>query len=339
MKKVILYDDIREMDFKPNELLNTYMQITKKDVKEYFAKAGGLEDCDCPACRAKRGKASFSKFGFDYFECANCGTMYVSPRPTDEAIDGYYKNSSASKYWKKTLSKSTEFKRKEKINRPRMQWVVDTVQEYLKGAKNYLDINTNDKLAVDEIAVMGLFEEKTVVNPRFGEIGDYGDSVKIITKGVKHIAGEGTADVISLFEVMDRTSDIDSLLGSVSRMLKPNGLCFITTLSISGFDLQILREESNSIFPPDRINVFSLEGINLLFKKYGFECIELSTPGLLDVEIVATALKKNPSLKLSAFIKYLITKRDMDAHKAFQEFLQMNQLSSYVRAVFKKLGK
>lgn len=339
MKKVVLYDDIREIDFKPNELLDTYMQITERDVKKYLIKPEILKDYDCPACQTRKDKISFSKFGLNYCECKNCGTVYISPRPTDEAIDCFFKNSSASAYWKKTLSKNTEFKRKEKIIRPRIQWIVDTVQEYLSEAKSYIDINTNNALFIDEIATVETFEEKVIINPRVDGVDNYRDKVKIIEGPVNHAAAENTSDVISLFEVIDRTSDVDSLLNSVNRMLKPGGLCFLTTLSISGFDLQILREKSNSIFPPDRINVLSLEGIELLFKKHGFECIELSTPGLLDVDIVVSVLKRDPSLDLPEFIKYFITKRGVETHQAFQEFLQMNQLSSYVRAVFRKPEK
>ena len=127
MKKVVLYDDIREIDFKPNDLLDKYMKITERDVKKYLIKPGLLKECDCPACQSRRDKISFSKFGLDYCECKECGTLYISPRPTDEAIDDYYRNSRAGKYWRKTLSKDTEIKRRTKIVKPRIQWIIDTV--------------------------------------------------------------------------------------------------------------------------------------------------------------------------------------------------------------------
>lgn len=336
MKKVVLYDDMREIDFKPNDLLDKYMKITERDVKKYLIKPEPLKECDCPACQSKRDQITFSKFGLDYYECKNCGTLYISPRPGDKAIDDYYKNSRASKYWRETLSKDTETKRRTKIVKPRLQWIIDTVQEHLDRASRYVDINTSNALIVDEIAALETFDEKVIINPRFAATDNYRHKVKIIEQPTNCCIVEDKADVISLFEVIDRSSDINNLLDFLDRILIAGGLCFITTISISGFDLQMLRKESNSIFPPDRINVFSLEGIELLFERHGFECIELSTPGLLDVEIVASALKKNPSLDLPEFIRYLILKRGIDTHQAFQEFLQMNQLSSYVRAVFRK---
>ena len=343
MKKVVFYDDIRETDFKPNKLLDAYLDITEKEVKEYFTKSEVLKGRDCPACHAvaEKNKKAFSKFGLDYYECAKCGSLYISPCPTDKAIDNYYRNSEASSYWKNILSRNTEDKRKEKIAEPRIQWIVDAVNEYLKNIDSYVDFNTNNPYFIDRILKdLERVREKIIVNPRFDGISNYNNRVKIIEDKSGNYDMDikpDSVDVISLFEVIDRISDMDKLLHSINSMLKSGGLCFVTTLSISGFDLQVLRKESKSIFPPDRINVLSLEGIEILFKKYGFDCIELSTPGLLDVEIVASALRDNPSLDLPGFIKYFITKRGAETHEAFQEFLQMNRLSSYVRAIFRKL--
>ena len=74
-----------------------------------------------------------------------------------------------------------------------------------------------------------------------------------------------------------------------------------------------------------------------MFKRNGFEIIELSTPGQLDVDLVKNAIKNNPNLKISRFVTYLLQKRDEDSHRSFQEFLQRYKLSSHVRiAAIKK---
>jgi len=136
--------------------------------------------------------------------------------------------------------------------------------------------------------------------------------------------------------VIDRLSDVGGFFGALERAMVPGGLCFLTTISISGFDLQVLWEKSHSIFPPDRMNAFSIQGLTALVERHGFECIELSTPGILDVQIVASALRENPQLELPRFVKYLLTNRDAEAQQSFQEFLQMNRMSSFVRAVLRK---
>ena len=110
----------------------------------------------------------------------------------------------------------------------------------------------------------------------------------------------------------------------------------IINILISGFDLQTLWEDSENLYPPDRLNVFSVAGLKKLFERHGFECLEFSTPGILDVEIVAKALRKKPKCELPRFIKYILQSKNDNIKRAFQEFLQANLLSSYSRILVRK---
>ena len=111
----------------------------------------------------------------------------------------------------------------------------------------------------------------------------------------------------------------------------------MTGILASGLDVQVLWDQSANIFPPDRLNVFTVEAIQYLAQKYSFECLELSTPGILDVQIIEDALKSNPHLEIPRFIRYMIENRDENIKNAFQEFLQSSQLSSYGRILLRKV--
>ena len=147
---------------------------------------------------------------------------------------------------------------------------------------------------------------------------------------------EGQVDVVSLFEVIGHASDTDDFLNKISRILKPQGLCFLTTILSSGFDIRVLWEQSGNIYPPDRLNVFSVEGLKKLFARHNFECIEFSTPGILDLEIVAKVAQNNPDLQISRFARSLINNKDENVKRAFQEFLQANLLSYYGLILIRK---
>jgi hypothetical protein len=97
-----------------------------------------------------------------------------------------------------------------------------------------------------------------------------------------------------------------------------------------------LWDKAESIFPPDRLNVFSVEGLRTLFERWNFECLEFSTPGLLDVEIVEKAMARNPAVSVTRFTEYLLTNRDRETKMNFQQFLQKNLLSSYGRILLRK---
>ena len=55
-------------------------------------------------------------------------------------VDEYYNSSTARTFWRRT-SKYTSQKRLEKIIRPRFEWIMDSVQEYLPGAEHIADIH------------------------------------------------------------------------------------------------------------------------------------------------------------------------------------------------------
>jgi len=118
--------------------------------------------------------------------------------------------------------------------------------------------------------------------------------------------------------------------------LTPGGLLLGSTTLISGFDLQVLWDRSDSIYPPERLNLLSTEGLTALSERHGFEALEFSTPGTFDVEIVQRAIRANPEFPWPRFIRYLIENRDENALVELQEYLQKNRLSSFARIVFRK---
>jgi len=338
MKTIVQYDDIREFELKPSTSLNTYLQLTKGDVKSYFLDGAALSDCKCPACLSGERNKCFIKFGLQYWECANCKTLYISPRPDESAINEYYKSSKARRFWNEQLAAATEAKRREKLFKPRVQWIIETIEEYLPSAQRFVDINTIHRPFLAELIESNYFKEITILNPKISlEPADYQQKgVRLVEKPIDALPPDNLFDGVTLFEVIDRLSNVGSFFSALEGIIVPGGLCFLTTISISGFDLQVLWEKSNSIFPTDRINVFSLEGLMLLFERHGFDCLELSTPGLLDIEVVANAYRENPSLDLPRFVKYMLNNRGSSTLQSFQEFLQLNRLSSFTRMVLRK---
>jgi len=337
MKKIVIFDEFNEIDLKPSDLIHKYIQLTKEDVAQILIENSTLEDCVCPGCLSPEIKSSFSKFGMRYVECLQCGTLYVSPRPDDEALKHYYGYSRARKFWRDELSKMTNKKRKEKIIKPRFEWILDSTEEYLPYAEHIVDVNTDQYGYIEEMAASKLFKKKNLLNP-FLPLDDHtlNSSINLLTAPLEETALDGEVDVVTLFEVADRTANVDTLFSKINRMLKKNGLCFMTDILISGFDLQTLWEKAENIFPPDRLNVFSVEGLKILLDRHNFECLEFSTPGILDVEIVEKAMAHNLEVKAPRFVRYLLQNRSKDTRQSFQEFLQKNLLSSYGRILARK---
>lgn len=334
MKNIVISDEFTEIDLKPSELLQKYIRLSEQDVRAMGT--GKLVNCACPACNSSDRTKSFEKFGLQYQECQDCHTLYISPRPDDKALNDYYLKGEARAFWREKFAPAADKKRKEKIIKPRFQWVLESTREYLPNAKTWADFNTSQAGYIDAMADADIFEKKILVNPYLKLTVRDQERVNVIQQPWWEANFKNELDVISLFEVADHTSDVDGLFKAAKTMLKPRGLCFITSILASGFDIQTLWDKASNLYPPDRLNCFTAEGLNALFVRHGFECIEFSTPGILDVEIVAKAVQENPKLNVSRFVKGLLDNPDEEVRRSFQEFLQSARLSSYGRILLRK---
>ncbi len=335
MKNVVVSDEYNELDLKPSDLLREYIQKTQEDVSLLLAKPAGLKACVCPGCGSRDVRPAFKKFGLQYQECTVCKTLYVSPRPDDKALNNYYANAGARIFWRDRLSKSTDKKRKEKIIKPRFQWLIDSTQEYLPRATHWADLHTTQYGYIEEMLYTEFFRKKTLISPFLKKEIDPRVAVFEGENWDQHFQGQ--VDVVSLFEVADHVADIEGLFQKVYRALKPKGLCFVTAILVSGFDIQTLWEKAENVYPPDRLNVFSVDGFKNLFERHHFECVEFSTPGVLDFDIVAKAAHNNGEWGQYRFIKQIIDSKDEQVKHAFQDFLQGNLLSSYGRILIRKI--
>lgn len=138
-----------------------------------------------------------------------------------------------------------------------------------------------------------------------------------------------------LLESLDRSHDPEALVRGVLDRLAPGGLVFVTALVCSGFDVEVLGLKNLYLYPPDRANCFSLGGLSGLLRRAGLTLLEVSTPGVLDVEIVRAHAQQDPSLALSLFERRLLA-AGPETHEAFQAFLQQQGLSSFARLVTRK---
>lgn len=341
MKNVVINETGKAIEFKPDVIFEKYLKLAEKDAKKEFNGKKNRVVSSCPACRSKKKKIAFFRFGFKYEECLTCGSVYMNSRPPDADIKKHYLESTSADFWRNTLSRKTEGKRKEKIYEKRFQWFRDITQNYMPFATTIADFNSKDPEYTREFLQNGYFKHKVVVNPYFDisalDIFNADvDSYSVIQELDSSLKDGRMVDLVCAFEIMDCFTDVEFLLKTINALLCKGGLCFVTTISISGFDLQVLWENSTSIFPPDRINVFSRTGLELLFKRHGFDMIEYSTPGFLDLDIIKNAVRKNPSIELPRFVKTMLSNGNNQVCRDFQDFLQLSKLSSFVRIVLRK---
>ena len=109
---------MKEKEIRPEGLLNRYLELSAKDAERCFGSETRLEVA-CVACGGNQTRDQFEKNGFAYVQCADCGTLFQSPRPPITAFESFYRQSESSRYWAEVFSPAVaEIRRDKMIQRP-----------------------------------------------------------------------------------------------------------------------------------------------------------------------------------------------------------------------------
>jgi 2-polyprenyl-3-methyl-5-hydroxy-6-metoxy-1,4-benzoquinol methylase len=330
---------MKEFEIRSKEIFDKYLEISKMDIRKFFSDFGSFVEIPCPACKSKDVRLSFRKYKFSYKICNRCFTLFVSPRPTSQMINDFYRWSDSSKFWAERFFPETAEARRIKIFQPRAKLITELIKRFsFKKPLTLVDIGSGFGIFLEEIRKTKIFDEIIGVEPSVDLAKCCTDKgFKVIDKPVENIKpNELKASIVCSFEVFEHLFNPESYIRAMTRILKPGGIMVFTTLTISGLDLQVLWQNSKSVSPPHHINCFSIEGLRKIVKRCGLKEIEISTPGELDVDIIKNTIKDNPKLKIPRFIEYLIKNRESKTLEQLQDFLKNNQLSSHARIVAQK---
>jgi 2-polyprenyl-3-methyl-5-hydroxy-6-metoxy-1,4-benzoquinol methylase len=328
---------MREADIRPEGLLKRYLQLSAEDAEYCFSDVE-REERTCVGCGSTQTQYEFNKNGFAYASCKRCRTLYQTPRPLLHAFEAFYRDSVSSRYWAEKFFPAVAEVRREKIFRPRAERLSQMCITNSIVVNKLVDVGAGYGILLDEWRRINPTTELLAIEPSplLAEVCR-AKGLNVIESTAENVVGyRNYADLVVCFEVLEHVYDPLSFIKSLSDLARIDGYVFISTLSADGFDIQLLWENSNSIFPPHHINFLSIEGFRCLFERAGLEVISISTPGLLDVEIVCNAYRKNPEfLGENRFIRKLISD---DSHATeFQKFLSENRLSSHAWIFAKKV--
>ncbi len=334
MRTVVDQADFLPQEIRPAELLAEYETLVARDLKNMSNRGMLIELTACPACGSSAARPAFSRHDFKYVECGDCGTLWVCNRPSSELVRSFYRDSTAGHFWQERLAPATAAARAARIVRPRIEWMTDSLQEYHPHGKAISDVGTQLAIFAAQFGKLHGFPRKMIIAP-LAAISSPG--VEVIETPLEMLGLKDELDAVSLFDTLDRSSNVPALIDSVHSALVPGGLLFLTGILSSGFDIQTLWDKSATIFPPDRLNVFSATGLQELLQRHNFKILEFSTPGAFDLNMVARAHELDRSIVLPRFVETLLRHGEEDKLR-FQSYLQSALLSSFGRVLAQKVA-
>lgn len=321
---------MKERDIRPEALLNRYLELSAQDAERCFGDEIRVE-VECVACGSGRCTRQFEKNGFAYAQCAECATLFQSPRPPIAAFEEFYRQSESSTYWAEVFFPAVAEVRREKIFRPRVERLARLCADHGIAVDRLIDVGAGYGIFLEEWRALFPAAHLVAVEPSESLANECrSKGFAVVEAIVENVAGhDQSADLVTCFEVLEHVYDPLAFVRVLARLARPGGYVFLSTLGADGFDLQVLWEKSTQIFPPHHLNFLSVNGFERLFERAGLTEVSVTTPGQLDVDIIRNAAAKDPQLlDGQRFLKKLLADERVAA--AFQQFLVDQRMSSHV---------
>lgn len=316
MKRSTILGVTNESSVHPESVKDKILELKHNAEKTVLEFADDFLEVDCPACASTNHEFAFTQNQYNYHKCNACFSLFVAKRPSNKHLSLYYKSAYAA------FVKSEEY------------------LELTKGHRLDQASKRSDQIAINQHSVKNgsgdvlLFASK---NETLCECVRNYENIKISNmppfweKDAGHDDSGEMYDVIAAFDIFERMQNPAEELTKLSSLLKVGGRILIALRSGSGFDVLTLWEHIK-LSPVEHLNLFSVEGLKSIMDQNGLEAIEMSTPGVLDVQFVEKEQKEN-SIKLNRFVDYLLANRDEFTKNELQQFLQKGLLSSHLFVV------
>ena len=235
----------------------------------------------CPYCNSTAIEQSFNLNGFWHRTCAECKTLYVSPRLSDACIEDLYSDAYYSEMYGRSMLPVFE-QRKQLIGRRKF---AQTVARWGgKGRGRVLDIGAGIGEVPDVFRDEGWLSHVIEMNPVAVEWLRGRGHEEVFHGSLDGYATDHSFDIIMAWGVVEHVVDPGAFLRRVHELLVPGGLfvsevphgqCLLVDVARkTGMDpKRILMGEQHIV-------LYSTSAYAMLHERNGFEKVQLQTNGL-----------------------------------------------------------
>jgi SAM-dependent methyltransferase len=228
----------------------------------------------CRACGKAADQPVGEKNGFNLVGCQSCGSLQVSPFPSEAELAEIYEHYEMNQGYRP--------KRDKKIARSKRR-----LKSYIsKGpGKRLLDVGCNLGFTVAAATELGLDAFGIDVDP--GSIDEakkqFGDH-RFDCVDVREFAKRGeTFDLIYTSEVIEHVPDPEGFVDALAKIANPNAVIYLTTPDAGHFRVPSDFVSWENVKPPIHILYFTKAGLTQLFGARGFGDIKFrfnAKPGI-----------------------------------------------------------
>ena len=215
----------------------------------------------CPVCAfTEKRRVRYSFPPFDLVECAQCGTLHLTPLPTPELLaeiynNNYYHDENQEHGY---MDYAAEAERVALTYRRRLRYIKPYLGKVAApkileiGAALGFGLPEARKLFGTGILACDVSQEAITACQKLGFCAKQTDAYGVCEDIERH-----SLDMVYAFDVVEHLPDIRRFVNWLDKVLKPGGLFFVTTPDMDHVLNRILGSRSPSIKIPQHIIYFT----------------------------------------------------------------------------------
>lgn len=233
--------------------------------------------CDCNRL-TKYITKSFEDISSTWMECGECGTLFISPLPSQEEILNYYATDYVNKKSPGFVSHQSRFSEENKktiFNEYLLSLTDIGIQIETLRNKQILDYGCANGLFLDLLAFNGCFKKDL-----FGFDIACDLLQKVVDKGYQVMADKlnGDFDYIFLWDVLEHAANPNEILSFLKSCLRGGGKIVAQTPRV-GHITHSLKDKWEHFLPFEHVTLYTRESLIRLFDNEGFKLLSVASFG------------------------------------------------------------
>ena len=217
----------------------------------------------------------FSQHEKGYYEqCLGCGSLRYGPYPSQDEINLFYENYAA---YKSSISEYLSGDDYEIFIATKNLTMNDlnTPLSFFDG-KRYLDIGCGTGYCLRYLAHNGITNGYGIDASL--ECVEIGKKFGVVIRQTEFLELHEKFDILFMSHLIEHVLDPESYIKHCAEILIPNGSLFIETPVIGPVG-ESYGKDWRFLMPIEHLNIFSVQALKSLLKKYGFELVKDITFG------------------------------------------------------------
>jgi 2-polyprenyl-3-methyl-5-hydroxy-6-metoxy-1,4-benzoquinol methylase len=221
----------------------------------------GLEFVVCNLCAGSSSQPFAQRDGMQIVQCANCGLVYVNPRPTIESIVQHYNSGRSSRI---------QYYLDVEVADKRTFALILDLAEYLSPKRgNLLDIGPNIGTCLVLARERGWHTYGVEINVEAAHYCREQRGLNVVDGSLEpDIYAANYFDIVLMGDVIEHLRSPFETMRTIERILKPGGFVIISTPNIENWAGRLLQ-----IKPEEHLYYFTPRTIEMLLHKAGLHAV------------------------------------------------------------------